>query len=455
VAKASWIAAALAAVLLVALLALAEESPSDQKLTDLVRILREQGVINDDQYVELSSEAAKKQEKRSWVDRFSVWGDFRARYEGFFYERDAVARALETPPDPADAVRLEDRHRGRYRARLNIRAEVASRAAVYLRLASGEGQSANSTNQSFGRGVDFDNDGFNIDLAYATISPFPNGELPGVQDGYFAIDIGKVVNPFLWDAMAADQLLWDPDITPEGGNVRLRATLGPFQLFSNTGYYIIDENGEFKSLTGGATSQDPQLVATQLGTLVRIVDGVALGVRGSFYNFFSLDPSFFTRAAALGNIPGGLGSSDDVQVVEGSAFVDLGLIDLLPIQLFATISYNLSARRPAFAPFIDREGNGYWFGARFGDKKKLVQLAVIYAFLEANAFPAMFVDSDITDGITNRQAWVFKANRQLFENVELALWASVGRPIERGIPYAVSVLGSNRVRFQADLNFKF
>ena len=45
-------------------------------------------------------------------------------------------------------------------------------------------------------------------------------------------------------------------------------------------------------------------------------------------------------------------------------------------------------------------------GVELGDKKKYAQVGAGYAHLEANAFPSMFVESDLYDGQTNREGWL-------------------------------------------------
>jgi hypothetical protein len=109
----------------------------DQTLTEIVNVLREQGLIDEDEHTELAAKAAKRDAKQAWTDRVNVWGDFRARYEGFLYEQDIYTRA--------NGDRLQDRHPGRYRGRLNVSGEVVSRATVYLRLSSGN-EDPRSTN---------------------------------------------------------------------------------------------------------------------------------------------------------------------------------------------------------------------------------------------------------------------------------------------------------------------
>jgi Putative porin len=233
--------------------ALAEEKKKeDPTLTEIVNILHEKGLIDDDEHEALAAKASKEQAKRSWTDRISLYGDLRGRFEMFDYAQDIYTKSAGDD--------LDDRYRGRYRARLGVSAEVVSRASVTLGLASG-GEDPRSANQTLGSGEDFDKDEIRIDLAYATLTPFPKGELPGIEHGYLGVDIGKVKNPLLWKLLPLDNLLFDNDVNPEGGNLRITGGSGPVVLFASGGVYVIDEN---------TASKDPLYAGGQLGGSVKI-----------------------------------------------------------------------------------------------------------------------------------------------------------------------------------------
>ena len=108
---------------------LAEEKKKEEPtLSEIVNILHEKGLIDDEEHEALAAKASKEQAKRSWTDRISLFGDLRGRFEWFDYDQDIYTKST--------GGRLQDRYRGRYRARLGVNAEVVSRAAVTL--AAGE-----------------------------------------------------------------------------------------------------------------------------------------------------------------------------------------------------------------------------------------------------------------------------------------------------------------------------
>jgi len=443
------IACSLRTAALLALIATALAAPAlageDPTLSDIVNILHEKGLIDDAQHEALSAKAAKEQAKHGWTDRINVFGDFRGRFESFNYEDDIYTESA--------GAHLVDRYRARYRARLGVNAKVVSRASVTLGLNT-NGADPRSGNQTLGSGNDFDKDEFRLDLAYATVSPFADGVLPGVDNGYLAFDVGKVKNPFLWKQLPVDNLLIDNDLNPEGGSLRMTGNLGPVALFANGGVYVIQENGGAK---------DPLLAAGQLGGSIKLANPVSIGARGTFYNFSALNDGFFARGAnntattggTGGNIIDGLSRHNDaIQVIETSAFVELRLVDLLPVVFYGTYANNLSARNSVVSN-AGREDVAWTVGAFVGDKVRLVRLGAAYYYVEANAFPSMYIDSDVLDGTPNRQGYMASIERQLFEGVDLGLRGFLSDRIRGGTAFANSGPGSDRFRGQADVTFKF
>jgi hypothetical protein len=423
-----------------------EDKKEEPTLTEIVDVLRENGLIDEDEHAKLAAKAAKEQAKREWTERISIWGDLRLRLESFDYHNDVYSRTA--------GVRLHDRTRGRYRARLGVGAKIVSRASVALQMATG-GADPRSANQTFGSGNDFDRDEFRLDLGYATLSPFPDAELPGIEHGLLAVDAGKVRNPFIWKDLGLDNLLIDNDINPEGGSLRVVGGSGPVLLFANGGVYAIDEN---------SSAKDPLFAGAQLGGTVDVVDHVTIGARGSLFHFSALDDEFFARAASNLTAPGGTGGNiidglsrhnSSIQVAETSAFVNVDVFELFPVLVFATYAKNLSARPSLVSPGVGEEDDAWAAGIFVGDKALLVRIGFAYYYVEANAFPSMFLDSDTLDGTPNRFGYVLRLERELFKNVDLVLTGSAIDRIEGGPEFANSGPGSDRLRGQADLNFKF
>ena len=153
----------------------------DPALGDLMRVLRDEGVLDQQQYEDLTKKAAEEANKAAeqaapesdgedeyahWYDRIDLWGDFRGRAEGFHYY-----------DDPVNGQRgRSDRFRLRYRLRLNAKGHVNDYADVFVQVAGGN--DSRTTNDTLGDPIDFGKNDIFIQMAYARVSPFPKGQLP-------------------------------------------------------------------------------------------------------------------------------------------------------------------------------------------------------------------------------------------------------------------------------------
>jgi hypothetical protein len=442
-------ALALACLVLAAGVAAAgEEAEDPAALTALVNTLHKKGVIDEQEYTDISARAASAQaaEAADWWRRLTIWGDFRGRYEGFFYERDP------------DGERMDNQQRGRYRLRVGLASEINDYMRFVMQLATGDVDDR-SANQSFGGNLDWGKDEIDVDLAYLEFQPFPHdGQIP--LDSTLFVDVGRMPNPFLWKN-GRDIMLWDNDINLSG--VDARFTTKPAEvvdLFANTGFFIDDEN---------ASSKDPSLYAIQLGANARAHEKVTIGGRVSFFQFMSLDEAFVERAADSsngpsvttggGNILDGLTGSADggrAGILATAFYLRSNCFEDWPMTLYGSFSNNFSAEDSVLFPQAGKEPIAWAVGFEFGDKKRYVQLGTAYVHLEANAFPSMFVESDLFDGRTNREGFVVYGTREIFKNTDLALTTFIGDSIEKASPaFDDSVPGAERVRVQADILVKF
>ncbi|MEN8183590.1 MAG: hypothetical protein ABFS46_13765, partial [Myxococcota bacterium] len=90
-----------------------------------------------------------------------------------------------------------------------------------------------------------------------------------------------------------------------------------------------------------------------------------------------------------------------------------------------------------------------------GDAKEVVRFRLHYTHLEANAFPGQFVDSDIFDGLTNREGWVADLTKTVMKNTDASLTLFLGDVIETKPAYQNSRKGADRFRLQANMVWKF
>ena len=413
--------------------------PDEQALTDLVQILHNEGVLDEAQFNQISAKAAKSEAKESWMDRLSLWGDLRGRYEGFYYV--------------GDDSDVENRSRLRYRFRLNGKADINDYASVLFRVASG-GDDNRSTNQTLGNQADFASDTIRIDRAYFRLSPFARGELPD-EAGSLWVEFGKVPNPYVWKE-GKDFMLWDHDINLEGINILFEDDVTQnVNLFANAGYYLLKEISDMA---------DPNLIAAQVGSHVRIGEDVEVGGRVSYFRFGNLDMAEIQHGvdgtggvtSAGGNIVDGITDGRTINVIEGGIYSNFDCFEDWPLTIYGNISTNLSSVRSSMFPQAGYENLAWGVGAQVGDKKKYALLGFGWFQIEANAFLSQFIDSDLFDGVTNRKGLVAYASRQILPNTDLTVTTFWSEPIDTSLPaFADSVPKADRVRLQADLNFKF
>lgn len=431
-------------VLLLALVVLAgpahgAEKSEEGAVAEILQILRERGIVDEAEYSRMAAKNTRyEKEQQGFLPRIEWSGDFRFRHESFFFDEDALGNDRR------------NRFRIRYRFRLNGKAAVNEYTDVHFRLRSG-GIAQRSGNQTLGSIVDFDSDEFRIARAYAQIRA-PQEWVP--LEGKLAIEMGKVPNPF-YGKVTKDIMLWDHDINLDGVTLRYKAK--PWEgggVFANAGYYIIDEN---------STRNDPHMWAVQAGASHEVSEDVSLGARSTFFSFNSINNAFLFRGAtglgsidnSGGNVPDGLRGDDGaMRVIEAAAWVGYDGVESWPMALFANFSHNLEAATSTTFN-AGKESDAWNVAFEAGDKKKYAKLGIGWWHIEANAFPSMFVDSDLLDGRTNREGLMFYVSRQIMRNTDLNLTLFRSEEINDEITLLQSIKDAKRIRIQADMVFKF
>lgn len=367
------------------------------------------------------AEGLTKEQIAELLGKVKWSGDFRGRFEHFGFDEDGV----------------KDRSRGRYRLRLGGKAKVNERVSAGFRLASG-GESR-STNESFGGNDDFAPDSFNIDRAFAEL-----------KWGGLKLTAGRQSNPFRWKN-GKDYLLWDGDINPEGVALQYKVKPGGnLELFVNSGYFIIDEE---------SSAADPHIFGLQGGFAAELSGGVSLGARASWYAFRSLDGDFFSRNARNGNealvTQGATGLMRSLDAYEVGAWLRAGN-ESWPLLVFLHYASNGDAGQPMVTDAmgtrsLEAQDTGYGIGVELGSKKHFARLGFGYYSLEADFWPALFVDSDLGDGKTNREGFTAYISRQIWKNTDFNLTWFSSDVAEKAFPDDKA----KRTRLQADLVIEF
>ena len=419
-----YVMALLAALLAQMLSATSASAADDAVIQEVLGILKERGIVDDAKYRELiARNTAYETKQASLLSKIVLTGDFRGRFENYWFDRDALG-------DQTDA-----RNRLRYRLRVGAVMPVNEWFSAGFRLASGESENR-STNRTLGAGVDFDRDRFELDEAWLQL------KLP-IESAPTAVVFGKQSNPFLWKN-GKDYMTWDPDYSLEG--LSLRTTAQPtaqLGLFANAGYFVIEES---------RTTKDPHFYGVQAGATLQAAPALQLGGRVTWFSYGSLNAGFFGRQAAVGNVALSEHGDGHFNQLESSVFARAAFSPRWPVLLHAHLAKNLDAGAIASA---GKQDLGWGVALEVGDAKQFALLGAGYYALEADFAPALYTDSDLTDGITNREGWAFYAARQILPNTELSLELFVSDELQNGAPFATSVTAAERVRLRSDVSVKF
>lgn len=386
----------------------------DKKILSKEEAIEIKGEIAAD--AKLIKEESLKQNLPSWVQDLKLKGDFRLRHE--WSKRN----------DSSD----QDRSRGRIRYRLGLETKINDHVKVGAGLAS-NGGSPRSTNQTF---TDtFAKAGINLDYAYAQYDPNESISLIG----------GKMKIPF-WEP--AD-LLWDTDITPEGGALNLKHNINDqAKIFSNFGFFVLDESA--------ADQTDPFMYVLQPGVELKSGEKADFKTAFTYYGF-----SGGANKSVLDNR-----SSPTTNTVSGGQYMykynsyaagaELGINN--PLSLLGEDISSFVPRLGIIGEYIinpaaDDENTGWLAGMYFGDKKvagpKQWQAKATYRKLGRDAWLDVFPDSDFYGGATDVKGYEGILEIGLHKNVILSL------DYYRTERLSSTVAKQPESVLQTDLNFKF
>jgi hypothetical protein len=325
-----------------------------------------------------------------WLEGLKFGGDFRLRYQGDFANWGSTAESEK-----------KDRHRARYRLRFGAtKTWLDDQLEVGFRLASGESDDPTSTNQSFTG--NYSEKPVWIDLAYARYSP---NAVKG-----FSITGGKMKNPWLMN-----EIFMDSDVNPEGFWAEYKAAkLGPVEPFAGAGYFILRES---------SSDFDTTMYGVQAGLKYDVSKDVKYTVAGYWQDYDHYDTSGASARgndSPLSNVPG-FGIIGLTNAVEFKAFGR-------PVNLFADFAHNCGEADEASARY-EGENNAFATGVKYGQNKKKGDwsLKYRYAFVQANALPGHFVDSDF--GFANRKGHVLGGEYNILDSLTIGVDVFLTQPI--------------------------
>lgn len=380
------------------------------KAGDLSDILKEKGIITEEEAKE-AKESGSKEKTLRVLERIDFKADLRLRHDTQWRDEDGSKYA---------------RNRERFRLRLGAKAKTTETTEVGVRLASGSGFQ-NSLNQSFdghGRGKEIF-----IDLAYANWEPAD----------FFKITGGKQKNPLF-----TTPLVWDPDVNPEGVSEKIKFDVtDEIGIFANLGQLFIEE------LNKKDTDADPTLLAYQLGLEVKPAEKLKFQLAGTYYDFLNLDTIDYDDLTDTSEFQGYNHEHSQQMIFDGGGDLlnefrcwelgaKLSIKDVLPVpfSIFGDYIENVEVDineliekgvDPGDSDPTDLRkysgddrGSGWLIGLSLGKKKKKGDWYLKYHCQELQdyAFPALFVDSDFHGGGTNNKGHYIHGRYLFTDNIQ-------------------------------------
>jgi hypothetical protein len=324
------------------------------------------------------------------MENLKFGGDLRLRYEfnGFNWGSTATSDK-------------KDRNRERYRLRFGaVKTWLDDQLEVGFRLASGENNDATSTNQTFTQ--DFSKKPVWIDLAYAKYSP---KDLKG-----FSVTGGKMIKPW-----TENDVFFDTDVNPEGFWAEYKAPkMRCIEPFVGAGYFMVNES---------ADGYDSDLALYQAGLRVELCKDVKYTFATNFQDWNRYDVSGATprgNDSPLSRVPG-------FRVLNLTNNLDVASVWGRPLNVFADYAHNSGGSDEAH--HYDGQNNAFATGVKYGQNKKTGDwsLKYRYAFVEANALPGHFVDSDF--GFANRKGHVIGAEYNILDSLTLGVNCFLTQPV--------------------------
>lgn len=391
----------------------------------LINELVIEGVLSPERAEEILAEVKAAEEKSAkegrgfelpkeleWLKRLKFSGDLRIRYQ----------------LDEAENAR-DQRHRGRYRFRLGVKATIIDNLFVAAGLATG-GTDPRSTNQTMQD--TFATPDIRFDYGYAQYEPW----------SWVTLKAGRIKGMPLWKP---SDLLWDSDINPNGGAIGLDYTFldnsATIDGFFNTGFFILDE---WRAVD---EASDPFMYFFQPGFKVKIKP-VYFKAAFTYYGFTHIKRHVLDHSESTNTIDpvlGGLMYEYNTIALGGEVGFDTGFSFVPFIAGFGEYVYN---------PDPSDDNMGWLVGAKVGHKKIKKfgqwQAKYMYRYLERDAWLDTFGDSDAYGGGTNYEGHEAAFKFGLYKKyISLGFDYYYVMPIENGFP------SDGEHLFQADLQFKF
>jgi hypothetical protein len=329
--------------------------------------------------------------QKTWADSITFKGDLRYRYESI-HDDSKLDADKET----------YTRQRDRIRARLGAEAKCNDNLKAGVEFSTGQSDPV-SGNQSLGDG--FGKKEFRLNLAF-----FDYNFLGDNPNEVHAI-AGKMKNPFI---TFPDDLVWDPDLTPEGLAIKSQLGGGFATLLANGGYMWVQERSD---------KDDTMLYAAQAAAKLQFVPEIGLTVGASYYGYQNMKGYDVIDWESKNN---SYGNSTVKGTVSGSTTNKAWASEFTPVVYFAQLDLRVAGLPLAvYAQELsngeaDQFDQGHLYGATLGKAKnpKTWEVGYSYTELEKDATVGMFTDSDRWGGGTDGKGHKFYGKYQIMKNLQ-------------------------------------
>ena len=359
-----------------ALAALAPQGHA-QSADALIDKLVDKGILTVNQAKDLRNDSDKdfntafaaKTGMPDWVTGYKFNGSFRGRFEQF----------------SGDNTAAMDRTRLRYRLLLGATVSLQNNLEAGFRIGSGDTKGSapgNPLSQNTTLTGNWSDKGLYVDAAYGKWTPISGG------DWMLSTTIGKMENPFNFTWM-----VFDPDLTPEGGVIQGSYTINDKHSIAFTG-------GAFVLSEVSSSTHDPMMGGGQVLWNAKWTDKWSSVLGGGVLAL--VNPEQLTT----GNVTE---INQGNTRYTGGVFSGAPKYNFTPIIGDASVTYTLDScplYTGAFPimlkgevmnnPGAPNNNNGYWVGVTFGKAgtKHTWDLTYRYEYLESDAWYDQLADDD-------------------------------------------------------------
>lgn len=328
----------------------------------------------------LAGEAPPSVKFAKFLDALEFSGDLRIRHESIFY---------------GGGVATIDRHRQRFRLRLNTTLHLPDGFLVVVRLASGAGEAV-ATNQTF--------DNLSVQKELWIDRAYVVWNIPAAD--FLTLLAGRMANPFF--VVYSTDVVWDDDVNPEGFAEQVTLKQGDVVLFVNLAQIVLDEDS--------GDNHDQWLFGQQAGVTAGF-DSSEATLALAYYHAINTAQSTLgqnptqqgntrTAAACVASIPPPNCLLNDYHILNITAALKLGMLPV-PVQVMADYIKNLA--NTVTVTNTESGSQGYQFGLIVGKASKAgtFEGAYFYKSVQTDATLADISDSDFGNGGIDRRGHIF------------------------------------------------